>query len=161
MERAAQARPMQCALSRRFPLSRGAHAFFRRLQASKPDTTRTRARAEKMRLRELKKQQEEQLERIRVAQNANIATEGVRRAGPCTARWHRQTIRDLLRSFQSARQKDKFAFLLAQTEIFAHFLTGAAGARAAEAGKRHVSGFVLFGPPFHPYVLQQAGDEDV
>jgi hypothetical protein len=36
------------------------------------------ARAEKRRLRELKRKQEEELDRIRSAQNANITAEGVR-----------------------------------------------------------------------------------
>jgi len=65
----------------------------------KSNSKRSLARVEKRRLRELKKKQEDELERIREAQNANISKEGTERA------------------------KDKFAFLLAQTEIFAHFLS--------------------------------------
>ena len=68
------------------------------------------AKAERERLRELKRAQTAELERVRVEQNAKIAHEN--KAG-------------------------KWKFLLAQTEVFAHFLSGTKQAQAAaNKGKR-------------------------
>lgn len=68
------------------------------------------AKAERERLRELKRAQTAELERVRVEQNAKIAHEN--KAG-------------------------KWKFLLAQTEVFAHFLSGTKQAQgAAQKGKR-------------------------
>ena len=68
------------------------------------------AKAERERLRELKRQQTMELERVREDQNKKIA--GDNKAG-------------------------KWKFLLAQTEVFAHFLSGTKAANeAANKGKR-------------------------
>ena len=105
-------------------------------QSSKHNAKRTLARLEKRRLRALKKKQEEELERIREAQNANISKEGVRSCPPVVcvrarssapparaARALARLTRPRCGRAQTERAKDKFAFLLAQTEIFAHFLS--------------------------------------
>ena len=68
------------------------------------------AKAERERLRELKRQQTMELERVREDQNKKIA--GDNKGG-------------------------KWKFLLAQTEVFAHFLSGTKAANeAANKGKR-------------------------
>jgi len=107
-----------------------------RPKSSKHNAKRTLARLEKRRLRALKKKQEEELERIREAQNANISKEGVRSCPPVVcvrarssapparaARALARLTRPRCDRAQTERAKDKFAFLLAQTEIFAHFLS--------------------------------------
>ena len=64
------------------------------------------AKAEKARLRELKKQQQEELERVRREQNAKVAKEG--------------------------NKNSKYKVLLAETEVFAHFLAGSKSHAAKE-----------------------------
>jgi len=68
------------------------------------------AKAERERLRELKRQQTAELERVRDEQNKQIAGDN---------------------------KKGKWKFLLQQTEVFAHFLSGTKAANeAANKGKR-------------------------
>jgi SWI/SNF-related matrix-associated actin-dependent regulator of chromatin subfamily A member 5 len=64
------------------------------------------AKAEKARLRELKKQQQEELERVRREQNEKVAKEG--------------------------NKTSKYKMLLAETEVFAHFLAGSKAHAAKE-----------------------------
>ena len=69
------------------------------------------AKAEKARLRDLKKQQLDELERVRREQNDKVAKEG--------------------------NKSSKYKMLLAETEVFAHFLAGSkAHAASQKKGKK-------------------------